>query len=116
MYSFPLAEPITTLVGAPDLYINTGSTVNLTCIVQHSPEPPPAIKWMHNNAVSTKEEEKVVHIMAPLFHTLWVNKSVFVNAIVEIPRLLVTLHNCARDNAIYIEFSIRTWFVSKTGP
>lgn len=57
-----LSEPITTLVGAPDLYINTGSTVNLTCIVQHSPEPPPAIKWMHNNAVSTCLE--YVHLIA----------------------------------------------------
>jgi hypothetical protein len=45
-------EPITTIVGGPDLYINTGSTVNLTCIIRHSPEPPPAIYWTHNNQVS----------------------------------------------------------------
>uniref|UniRef100_A0A182XAA5 Ig-like domain-containing protein n=1 Tax=Anopheles quadriannulatus TaxID=34691 RepID=A0A182XAA5_ANOQN len=41
--------PITTIVGVPDLYINTGSTVNLTCIVRNSPEPPSTIFWTHNN-------------------------------------------------------------------
>ncbi|XP_046399387.1 lachesin-like [Ischnura elegans] len=43
-----VVEPITTIVGGPDMYINKGSTINLTCIVQHSPEPPPAIRWTHN--------------------------------------------------------------------
>ncbi|KAI8420455.1 hypothetical protein MSG28_008943 [Choristoneura fumiferana] len=28
-----------------------GSTINLTCVVQHSPEPPPAIHWTHNEEV-----------------------------------------------------------------
>uniref|UniRef100_A0A182MNR2 Ig-like domain-containing protein n=1 Tax=Anopheles culicifacies TaxID=139723 RepID=A0A182MNR2_9DIPT len=44
-----VVEPITTIVGVPDLYINTGSTVNLTCIVRNSPEPPSTIIWTHNN-------------------------------------------------------------------
>ncbi|XP_071447059.1 zwei Ig domain protein zig-8-like [Hetaerina americana] len=43
-----VVEPITTIVGGPDMYINKGSTINLTCIVKHSPEPPPAIYWTHN--------------------------------------------------------------------
>ncbi|KAE8753250.1 hypothetical protein FOCC_FOCC000172 [Frankliniella occidentalis] len=30
------------------MFINKGSTMNLTCIVHHSPEPPPAIYWTHN--------------------------------------------------------------------
>lgn len=50
-----IAEPITTIHGSPDLYIDTGSTVNLTCIVRHLPEPPAAIQWTHNNEVSTFE-------------------------------------------------------------
>ncbi|XP_021702584.1 T-lymphocyte activation antigen CD86 [Aedes aegypti] len=50
-YSMTLSvvEPITTIVGGPDLYIDTGSTVNLTCIVRHLPEPPPVILWTHNS-------------------------------------------------------------------
>ncbi|XP_056638513.1 cell adhesion molecule 4-like isoform X2 [Diorhabda sublineata] len=42
-------EPITTLLGGPEMYINKGSTMNLTCIVKHSPEPPPTIYWAHNS-------------------------------------------------------------------
>lgn len=48
---FLLSEPVTTIHGSPDLYIDTGSTVNLTCIVRHLPEPPATIQWTHNNEV-----------------------------------------------------------------
>lgn len=51
-YTFFVSEPITTLLGAPELYINKGSTMNLTCMVKHSPEPPPSIYWTHNSQVS----------------------------------------------------------------
>nr|XP_029708995.1 zwei Ig domain protein zig-8-like [Aedes albopictus] len=44
-----VVEPVTVVVGGPDIYINTGSTVNLTCVVRNSPEPPSTIIWTHNN-------------------------------------------------------------------
>ncbi|CRK92287.1 CLUMA_CG005851, isoform A [Clunio marinus] len=49
-YSIVLSvvEPITTIIGGPDMYIDQGSTINLTCIVKHLPEPPPGIYWTHN--------------------------------------------------------------------
>ncbi|XP_046399130.1 hemicentin-2-like [Ischnura elegans] len=43
-----VVEPITTIVGGPDMYINKGSTINLTCIIKNSPEPPHNIDWTHN--------------------------------------------------------------------
>ncbi|KAJ0174330.1 hypothetical protein K1T71_010476 [Dendrolimus kikuchii] len=46
-----VVEPLTMILGGPELFINTDSTINLTCVVQHSPEPPPTIRWTH------KEEE-----------------------------------------------------------
>ncbi|XP_046429428.1 neurotrimin isoform X2 [Neodiprion pinetum] len=46
-----VVEPTTEIVGGPDLYINRGSTINLTCIVWYSPEPPAYIFWNHNNAI-----------------------------------------------------------------
>nr|XP_036673976.1 uncharacterized protein LOC108014158 isoform X1 [Drosophila suzukii]XP_036673977.1 uncharacterized protein LOC108014158 isoform X1 [Drosophila suzukii] len=45
-----VVEPSTEIIGAPDLYIESGSTINLTCIIQNSPEPPAYIFWNHNNA------------------------------------------------------------------
>lgn len=48
----PKPEPSTEIIGAPDLYIESGSTINLTCVIEDSPEPPAYIFWNHNNAVS----------------------------------------------------------------
>lgn len=45
-------EPITIIVGAPDLFVNKGSTINLTCVVKYAPEPPPTMTWSHNADVS----------------------------------------------------------------
>ncbi|CAO1441539.1 unnamed protein product [Diamesa tonsa] len=43
-----VVEPVTEIVGGTDLFINKGSTINLTCIVRYAPEPPPAMTWSHN--------------------------------------------------------------------
>ncbi|KAL1506608.1 hypothetical protein ABEB36_005937 [Hypothenemus hampei] len=45
-----IVEPITEILGSPELFINMGSTINLTCIVQNAPEPP-TITWSHNSQV-----------------------------------------------------------------
>ncbi|XP_017763291.1 PREDICTED: protein turtle homolog A-like isoform X2 [Eufriesea mexicana] len=45
-------EPKTEVLGEPDVYINRGSTINLTCILV-SPEPPAFIIWNHNDAIIT---------------------------------------------------------------
>ncbi|XP_031625867.1 zwei Ig domain protein zig-8 [Contarinia nasturtii] len=46
-----IVEPITEITGGPDLFINKGSTINLTCIVRFAPEPPPQMVWSHNSEV-----------------------------------------------------------------
>lgn len=46
------AEPSTEILGGPDVYIDKGSTINLTCVISYSPEPPAYILWNHNDAVS----------------------------------------------------------------
>lgn len=50
--NFYFSEPKTEILGAPELFINRGSTINLTCVVLQSPEPPAYIFWNHNDAVS----------------------------------------------------------------
>lgn len=51
-----VSEPITIIIGAPDLYVNKGSTINLTCVVKYAPEPPPMMIWSHNSEVSNSLE------------------------------------------------------------
>lgn len=45
------AEPTVEVIGAPDIYVNTASMINLTCVVNHAPYPPEAITWFHGNQV-----------------------------------------------------------------
>ncbi|XP_069166915.1 zwei Ig domain protein zig-8 [Procambarus clarkii] len=44
-----VVEPTVEVLGAPDIYVNRASMINLTCIVHHAPYPPEAITWFHNN-------------------------------------------------------------------
>ncbi|XP_071538414.1 neurotrimin-like isoform X2 [Panulirus ornatus] len=46
-----VVKPHTYILGGPDMYINKGSTINLTCVVEFSPEPPDFIYWNHNNKI-----------------------------------------------------------------
>jgi len=46
------AVPTATILGGPDLYVDKGSTINLTCIIKFSPEPPTHIFWYHQDKVS----------------------------------------------------------------
>lgn len=45
--------PTATILGGPDLYVGAGSTINLTCAIHFSSEPPTYIFWYYNeNALS----------------------------------------------------------------
>lgn len=50
---FFVAVPTATILGGPDLYVDIGSTINLTCAIKHSPEPPTHIFWYHQDKVSS---------------------------------------------------------------
>lgn len=47
---FPV--PTATIIGGPDIYVNYGSTINLTCTIRHSPEPPAYIFWYYSRQES----------------------------------------------------------------
>ncbi|TRY67597.1 hypothetical protein TCAL_05961 [Tigriopus californicus] len=46
-----VAEPKTSILGGPDIHLKEGSTMNLTCVIEDSPEPPSYIFWRHNDAI-----------------------------------------------------------------
>ncbi|CAK9806572.1 Zwei Ig domain protein zig-8 [Anthophora retusa] len=43
--------PTATILGGPDLYVGAGSTINLTCAIHFSSEPPSYIFWYYNEKV-----------------------------------------------------------------
>ncbi|XP_044764746.1 hemicentin-1-like isoform X4 [Coccinella septempunctata] len=43
--------PTAQILGGPDLHVDKGSTINLTCSIRFSPEPPAYIFWYHHDDV-----------------------------------------------------------------
>ena len=47
----PFTEPITEILGGPNIFLEEGNNLNLTCVVRDSPEPPQYIFWYRNSQV-----------------------------------------------------------------
>ena len=70
--------PETRILGETEIYVDIGSTLNLTCTVSFSPEPTEFIFWYHNGTVSTQQrscsgiamERSVVSSYLTVAHTL----------------------------------------------
>lgn len=46
-----VAVPTATILGGPELYVGAGSTINLTCAIRFSSEPPAYIFWYYDGNV-----------------------------------------------------------------
>ncbi|XP_045107945.1 zwei Ig domain protein zig-8-like isoform X2 [Portunus trituberculatus] len=53
-----VVEPETVIHGEPDVYINTGSRLALTCSVKFSPEPPAFIFWYHEDKLVSYDRSR----------------------------------------------------------
>lgn len=55
-WNLNLAAAVASIVGTAELYVRTGSTISLTCIIQGSGTIPPRILfWFHNSRPSKKD-------------------------------------------------------------
>ena len=43
-----LSEAEVKVLGGPELFVDTGSVINLTCSIRWTPEPPAVTIWYHN--------------------------------------------------------------------
>ncbi|KAF2367807.1 Immunoglobulin I-set [Trinorchestia longiramus] len=43
--------PTAHIVGSTERYVDRGSTINLTCIINHNPDPASSTFWYHNNKI-----------------------------------------------------------------
>ncbi|KAH9369485.1 hypothetical protein HPB48_014335 [Haemaphysalis longicornis] len=50
--------PRARILEAPELFINSGSSINISCAIEHSPEPPVFVFWYHNDRVINYDEAK----------------------------------------------------------
>ncbi|VVD02731.1 unnamed protein product, partial [Leptidea sinapis] len=53
--------PETTILSGSELFIQKESTINLTCIVRHTPEPPTSITWSHGEQLVMGLREEVIN-------------------------------------------------------
>ncbi|XP_066158481.1 zwei Ig domain protein zig-8-like isoform X3 [Euwallacea fornicatus] len=50
--------PTAEILGGPDLHVDKGSTINLTCSIKFSPEPPAYIFWYHEEEVISYDSNR----------------------------------------------------------
>ncbi|XP_015833725.1 kin of IRRE-like protein 1 isoform X3 [Tribolium castaneum] len=50
--------PTAQILGGPDLHVDKGSTINLTCSIRFSPEPPAYIFWYHRDDVISYDSNR----------------------------------------------------------
>ncbi|GLV37668.1 defective proboscis extension response 6 [Carabus blaptoides fortunei] len=50
--------PTAAILGGPDLHVDKGSTINLTCSIRFSPEPPAYIFWYHHDEVISYDSNR----------------------------------------------------------
>ncbi|XP_022915005.1 zwei Ig domain protein zig-8-like isoform X5 [Onthophagus taurus] len=50
--------PTAAILGGPDLHVDKGSTINLTCAIRFSPEPPAYIFWYHHDDVISYDSSR----------------------------------------------------------
>ena len=48
---FFAAVPVATILGPSEIYLDAGSTINITCVIQHTPVPTPNVNWLHQDEV-----------------------------------------------------------------
>ena len=50
-YFFTFSEAKVQVLGGPDVYVDTGSVINLTCSIWWTPSPPEVTLWHHNSSL-----------------------------------------------------------------
>ena len=64
-----VSEPVTEILGGEDIYVQEGVTMNLTCLVRDSPEPPQFIFWYHNQKVLPVKDSQPLFIYSRKYLT-----------------------------------------------
>ncbi len=72
--------PTASILGGPDLHVDKGSMINLTCIIKYSPEPPSYIFWYHYNDVRVLHLESFILNSEMLFYTFLITLSSYPQA------------------------------------
>ena len=56
---FFVLVPHVRIQGSPDIHVDQGSVINLTCIISYSPEPPVYVFWYKGESVSISNQSNI---------------------------------------------------------
>ena len=56
---FFVLVPHVRIQGSPDIHVDQGSVINLTCIISYSPEPPVYVFWYKGESVSISDQSNI---------------------------------------------------------
>ena len=70
-----ILEPSTYVIGGPDMFVDVGSMVNLSCVVSFTEKPPESVVWLHNEEeISFRGPRSGVSVSAiTVFNLLFLN-------------------------------------------
>jgi len=51
VFFLSFSVPVATILGESEIYLDAGSTINITCVVKHTPVPPSNVQWEHQGKV-----------------------------------------------------------------
>ena len=51
------AVPVANILGEAEIYLDAGSTINITCVVKHTPVPPSHVHWEHQGKVRVVSQQ-----------------------------------------------------------
>ena len=57
------AVPHVRIQGSPDIHVDQGSVINLTCIISSTPEPPVYVFWYHGDQVRKGSCSQIVSLV-----------------------------------------------------
>ena len=58
-FVFFVLVPHVRIQGSPDIHVDQGSVINLTCIISYSPEPPVYVFWYKGESVSISDQSHI---------------------------------------------------------
>ena len=58
-FGFFVIVPHVRIQGSPDIHVDQGSVINLTCIISYSPEPPVYVFWYKGESVSMSNQSNI---------------------------------------------------------
>ena len=113
------------ILGGPDMFVDTGSIINLTCIIAWTPEPPRATLWHHNlSAISFRgprpgvsllvDKSEVTSVQLIMMSARYSDSGQYTCSPDNAPQARITLHVLTgffllNPSEILLEIDLRYW-------